>query len=241
MKDFVPEASDPLVERLEERGGTIVGKTNTPEFGAGGNTFNAVFGFTRNPWDTRMNAGGSSGGAAVSLATGEVWLAQGSDLAGSLRTPAAYCGVVGLRPAPGRCGGGPAAAAFMIEGISGPMARDVADIALFLDAMTGWDPRMPISLEAPATPFQDEVATRRRARAHRVFRGPGRLRSGRTRNPPGAARGDAEAGARPAARSRTPAPTCPASTRPTSPCAACTTAQSPATCRPRRRDISSRR
>ncbi len=158
LKDFVPEASDPLVERLEDRGGIVVGKTNTPEFGAGGNTFNEVFGYTRNPWDTRMNAGGSSGGAAASLATGEVWLAQGSDLAGSLRTPAAYCGVVGMRPSPGRCGGGAAAAAFLIEGISGPMARDVQDIALFLDAMTGFDPRMPISLEAPATPFQQEVA-----------------------------------------------------------------------------------
>lgn len=158
LKDFVPAASDPLVERLEARGGIVVGKTNTPEFGAGGNTFNEVFGYTRNPWDTRMNAGGSSGGAAVSLATGEVWLAQGSDLAGSLRTPAGYCGVLGLRPSPGRCGGGPAAAAFLTEGVSGPMARDVRDIALFLDAMTGYDPRMPLSIEAPATPFQDEVA-----------------------------------------------------------------------------------
>ena len=158
LKDFVPATSDPLVERLEARGGIVIGKTNTPEFGAGGNTFNEVFGYTRNPWDTRLNAGGSSGGAAASLATGEVWLAQGSDLAGSLRTPAAYCGVLGLRPSPGRCGGGPAAAAFMTEGVSGPMARDVEDIALFLDAMTGYDARMPISIEAPSTPFQDEVA-----------------------------------------------------------------------------------
>lgn len=155
LKNFVPQESDPLVEMLESRGGVVVGKTNTPEFGAGGNTFNDVFGPTRNPWDTRKNAGGSSGGAAVALATGQVWLAQGSDLAGSLRTPAAFCGVVGLRPSPGRCGGGPAATAFSIEGVSGPMARDVRDIALFLDAMAGFDPRMPISLDAPAVPFQD--------------------------------------------------------------------------------------
>ena len=158
MKDFVPEENDPLVQLLENRGGVVVGKTNTPEFGAGGNTFNDVFGYTRNPWDTRKNAGGSSGGAAVSLATGEVWLSQGSDLAGSLRTPAAYCGVVGLRPSPGRCGGSPAATPFSIEGISGPMARDIEDLALFLDAMAGFIPEMPITIEAPNTAFRDEVA-----------------------------------------------------------------------------------
>lgn len=157
LKDFVPTESDPLVERLEQRGGTVIGKTNTPELGAGGNTFNAVFGMTRNPWDTSKNAGGSSGGAAVSLATGEVWLSHGSDLAGSLRTPAAYCGVVGLRPTPGRAGGGPAPTAFEIEGVQGPMARNVLDCALFLDAMAGFDPRQPISLEAPARSFQDAV------------------------------------------------------------------------------------
>mgnify|MGYP000347872689 CR=1 FL=1 len=151
--DFVPEASDPLVERLEARGALVVGKTNTPEFGAGGNSTNAVFGSTRNPWDTRMNAGGSSGGAAAALAAGEVWLAHGSDLMGSLRTPAAHCSVLGLRPSPGRCGGGPGTAKFLTEGLQGPMARDTRDLALFLDAMTGWDPRMPLSLDAPATPY----------------------------------------------------------------------------------------
>lgn len=157
MADFIPETSDPVVERLEARGAVVVGKTNTPEFGAGGNSTNPVFGATRNPWDTRMNAGGSSGGAAVSLATGEVWLSHGSDLMGSLRTPAAHCGVLGLRTSPGRCGGGPAAAAFLPEALQGPMARDVRDLALFLDAMTGWDPRTPLSLDAPATPFQTAV------------------------------------------------------------------------------------
>ena len=158
LKDFVPEETDTLVQKLESRGGVVVGKTNTPEFGAGGNTFNEVFGYTCNPWDTRKNAGGSSGGAATSLATGEVWLSHGSDLAGSLRTPAAYCGVVGLRPTPGRAGGGPAVTAFQMEATSGPMARDVEDTALFLDAMTGFDPREPLSLEAPSKPFQEAVA-----------------------------------------------------------------------------------
>jgi len=157
LADFVPEESDPLVERLESRGATVVGKTNTPEMGVGGNTFNEVFGMTRNPWDTRKNAGGSSGGAAASLAAGETWLSHGSDLAGSLRTPAAYCGVIGLRPTPGRAGGAPAPIAFSIDGVQGPMARTVMDTALFLDAMAGFDPRQPISIEAPREPFQKAV------------------------------------------------------------------------------------
>jgi amidase len=157
LKDFVPAESDPLVEKLEARGAIIIGKTNTPEFGAGGNTFNEVFGRTRNPWDLRKSAGGSSGGAAASLATGEVWLSHGSDLGGSLRTPAAYCGVVGMRPTPGRAGGAGPANAFAIESVQGPMARTVMDAALFLDAMTGFDPRQPLSLEAPLEPFQEAV------------------------------------------------------------------------------------
>ncbi len=157
LKNNIPEQSDVLVQTLEARGGLVVGKTNTPEMGAGGNTFNEVFGYTRNPWDIRKNAGGSSGGAAASLASGEVWLSHGSDLAGSLRTPAAFCGVTGFRPSPGRVGGGPPPAAFLMEGISGPMARDVEDIALFMDAMCGYDPRVPLSIEAPAIPFQQSV------------------------------------------------------------------------------------
>ncbi|MEP1207357.1 MAG: amidase family protein [Rhizobiaceae bacterium] len=157
--DFVPEESDPIADNLEKRGGLIVGKTNTPEMGAGGNTFNAVFGETRNPWDTRKNAGGSSGGAAVSLATGEVWLSHGSDLAGSLRTPAAYCGVVGMRASAGRVLSGPGPIGFTVEGVQGPMARSVADCALFLDAMSGFDARAPLSLPAPDEPFQKAVET----------------------------------------------------------------------------------
>lgn len=157
FKDFVPDTSDPLVERLEGNGGVVIGKTNTPELGTGGNTYNDVFGRTRNPWDTRMNAAGSSGGAAASLATGEVWLSHGSDHGGSLRTPAAYCGIVGLRPSPGRAGGGHELNGFMIEGVDGPMARSVQDCALFLDAMAGYEPRFPISYPAPDQPFQKAV------------------------------------------------------------------------------------
>ncbi len=144
LADHVPEVSDPLVLRLEERGGLVVGKTNTPEFGAGGNTFNEVFGKTRNPYDTTLNAAGSSGGAAVSVATGEVWLSHGSDHGGSLRTPAAYNGIVGLRPSPGMCASG-SELGFVIEGQQGPMARSVRDCALFLDAMAGFQPSIPTS------------------------------------------------------------------------------------------------
>ena len=155
--DFVPAASDPLVARLESRGGIVVGKTNTPEMGAGANTFNAVFGATLNPWDTHLNPGGSSGGAAASLATGEVWLSHGSDHGGSLRTPAGYCGIVGLRPSPGRAASaGPAG--FMTEGAQGPMARSVRDCALFLDSMAGHTSATPLSYPGPASgSFEDAV------------------------------------------------------------------------------------
>jgi len=157
LENFVPQESDALVERIEARGGVIVSKTNTPEFGAGGNTFNDVFGPTFNPWNTTLNAAGSSGGAAASLATGEVWLSHGSDHGGSLRTPAAYCGIVGLRPSPGRAGGSSADQAFMIEGAQGPMARSVTDCALFLDTMAGYDQRFPISYPAPNTSYFEVV------------------------------------------------------------------------------------
>ncbi len=157
LKDNIPDQSDPIVTKIESNGGVVVAKSNTPEMGAGGNTFNEVFGMTRNPWDISKNAGGSSGGAAVSLATGEVWLSHGSDLAGSLRTPAAYCGVIGLRPSPGLAGGGPADLAFSTEGVQGPMARNVRDAALFLDAMAGFDPTLAISFPPPEKSFQQSV------------------------------------------------------------------------------------
>lgn len=155
--DHVPGRSDLLVERLEANGAVIVGKSNTPEFGAGANTFNDVFGATLNPWDTSRSAGGSSGGSAVAVATGEVWLGHGSDHAGSLRTPASFCGVVGLRPTPGRIARGPDGDLFDDAGVQGPMARTVADTALFLDAMAGDDPRDPISLPPPTLSYVDAV------------------------------------------------------------------------------------
>jgi len=153
LADNIPTISEPLVEVLESNGAIVVGKSNTPELGAGGNTFNEVFGSTANPWNTFRNAGGSSGGAAASLATGEVWLAHGSDYGGSLRTPATYCGVVGLRPSPGRAGGGGLLTAWNTEGVQGPMARSVTDCALFLDAMVGFEACSPISIEKPDESF----------------------------------------------------------------------------------------
>jgi amidase len=145
-KDTVPARSDIVVERLEEHGGLIYAKSNTPEFGAGANTFNEVFGATLNPWDTSKSAAGSSGGAAVALATGMAWLAHGTDMGGSLRNPASFCGVVGMRPSIGRVAHSPA---FKIDRnltVHGPMARNVEDLALLLDAMSGEHPADPLSL-----------------------------------------------------------------------------------------------
>jgi amidase len=151
--DNIPAFSDILVERLEENGGIIYAKSNTPEFGAGANTFNEVFGATRNPWNTSRSAAGSSGGAAVALATGMAWLAHGSDLGGSLRNPASFCGIVGLRPTPGRVAHTPGNKVDNRLSVEGPMARNVEDCALMLDAMVGEDARDAVSLPAPAASF----------------------------------------------------------------------------------------
>ncbi len=158
--DNVPDRSDYVVERLEERGGTVYAKSNTPEFGAGANTFNPVFGITRNPWDTRLSAAGSSGGAAVALATGTAWLAHGSDLGGSLRTPAGFNAVVGLRPSPGLVPSGPDLLTFQDLAVEGPMGRTVADVALMLDAMAGADPRDPRSFAPPVPSYVEALRER---------------------------------------------------------------------------------
>ncbi len=141
--DHVPAASGFVVERIEARGGVVYAKSNTPEFGAGASTFNEVFGRTHNPWNLARSVAGSSGGAAAALASGQAWVAQGSDMGGSLRNPASFCGVVGLRPAPGRVPKGPGAEPFGTLSVNGPMARNVGDLGLMLDAMAGPDPRDP--------------------------------------------------------------------------------------------------
>jgi len=152
-----PDRSDYMVEILETNGSIVIGKSNTPEFGAGSTTFNEVFGVTRNPWNTAMTCGGSSGGSAVAVATGEVWLAEGSDLGGSLRIPASFCSVVGFRPSPGRIACGPKPLPFDTLAVHGPMGRNVADVALMLDALVGHHPGDPISLPRPETSYVEAV------------------------------------------------------------------------------------
>jgi amidase len=145
-RDHVPARDSLLVERLRQAGAITLGKTNTPEFGAGSQTFNKVFGATLNPYDLTRTCGGSSGGAAVALACGMVPLADGSDMGGSLRNPASFCNVVGLRPSPGRVPRWPVDAAWFTLTVDGPMARTVADLALMLSVLAGPDPRSPIAI-----------------------------------------------------------------------------------------------
>jgi amidase len=152
-KDFVPDSDALIVERLKAAGAIIIGKTNTPEFGAGSHTFNEVFGATLNPYDLTRTCGGSSGGAAVALACGMVPLADGSDLGGSLRNPAGFCNVVGFRTAPGRVPVSPATPGSSALSVQGPMARTVQDAALLLSVIAGPDPRVPTSIVEPGTVF----------------------------------------------------------------------------------------
>lgn len=151
--DWVPDRNTLIVQRMLDAGAITVGKTNTPEFGAGSQTFNTVFGATTNPWDTSKTCGGSSGGAAVALATGMVPLADGSDLGGSLRNPASFCNIVGFRPSPGRVPTWPSSTGWSPLSVHGPMARTTQDIALFLTAIAGADRRVPISLPGSPTSF----------------------------------------------------------------------------------------
>jgi len=149
FKNNIPNSSDFIVERIEKMGGVIIGKTNTPEFGAGSQTFNEVFGATPNPWNLNYTAGGSSGGTASALAAGAAWLGTGTDLGGSLRNPASFCGVVGLRASPGTIAHGPQNLPFNDLSVDGPMARTVEDLALFLDTLSGLDYRDPLSVRPP--------------------------------------------------------------------------------------------
>ena len=162
--DHVPESSHPLVERIERKGGVVIAKSNTPEFGAGGSTFNKIFGKTRNPWNTSLTPAGSTGGGAAALAAGEIWLAHGSDHGGSLRRPATYSSVVGLRPSPGRVTRGTVDTLFSPLSVQGPMARNVPDLALFLDTMAGFCPTDPLTFDAPPIPFFEAVRTERSPR-----------------------------------------------------------------------------
>ena len=153
-RDHVPDQDALIVERLRAAGAVTLGKSNTPEFGAGSQTFNEVFGRTLNPYDPTKTCGGSSGGAAVALACGMVPIADGSDMGGSLRNPAAFCNVVGLRPSPGRVPIWPTDSAWMPFSVQGPMARTVADAALLLSVLAGPDPRSPIAIREAGERFR---------------------------------------------------------------------------------------
>jgi len=157
FKDFIPQEDALIVERLKKAGAITVGKTNTPEFGAGSQTYNEVFGKTLNPYDTSRTCGGSSGGAAVALACGMIPIADGSDMGGSLRNPASFCNVVGFRPSPGRVPSWPGFVGWFTLAVDGPMARTVEDTALMLSAIAGPDARAPIAITGPGSLFSQPL------------------------------------------------------------------------------------
>jgi amidase len=152
-RDYIPTEDDLVVERLRRAGAITIGKTNTPEFGAGSQTFNQVFGATHNPYDLTKTCGGSSGGAAVALACGLVPVADGSDTGGSLRNPAAFCNLVGFRPSIGRVPNPKAAFAWSTLSTAGCLGRSVADLALVFSTLAGPDPRAPLSIDEPGDRF----------------------------------------------------------------------------------------
>jgi len=154
-RDFVPTQDSAVVARQKAAGAITLGKTNLPEFGAGSHTFNAVFGATHNPWRHGLSAGGSSGGSAAALAAGMVALADGSDMGGSLRNPASFCNVVGLRPSMGRVPMSPSAFAFNTQTVGGPMGRTVSDVALLMSVIAGDSPADPLTVNEDGARFAE--------------------------------------------------------------------------------------
>jgi amidase len=152
-RDFVPDFDCRVVQREKSAGAIVIGKTNVPEFGLGSQTFNPVFGPTRNPYDVTKTCGGSTGGGAVALACGMVPLADGSDMGGSLRNPPNFCNVVGIRPSPGRVPNVPSHLGWFTLSVPGPVARNVSDCAFFLSILAGYDHHSPISIDQPGSPF----------------------------------------------------------------------------------------
>ncbi|GIT50420.1 MAG: hypothetical protein Ct9H300mP15_06330 [Gemmatimonadota bacterium] len=157
FSDHIPTEDAIIVQRLRSEGAIIVGKTNTPEFGAGASTFNEVFGRTRNPWNPERTSGGSTGGGAAALASGMIGIAEGSDLGGSLRIPASFCGLVGLRPSPGLVPTHPTEWLWDELSVNGPMARTAEDVALALKVMAGSDPRSPRSQSIQGRDFSSGI------------------------------------------------------------------------------------
>ena len=167
-RDHIPQEDAEVVARLKTAGAIVLAKTNTPEFATGANTVNAVFGATRNPWNPALSPAGSSGGSAVAVATGMVPLAQGTDFGCSIRIPAAFCGIVGLRPTPGLTPNYPAPLAWDFGQVHGPLARTAEDAALMLDAMVGLSRRSPISVAPPWKSALAEVERCEGARGLRI-------------------------------------------------------------------------
>src|SRR5882762_2207948 len=159
-REFVPDFDCRVVQREKAAGGIVIGKTNVPEFGLGSQTFNPVFGATRNPYDLTKTGGGSTGGGAVALACGMVPLADGSDMGGSLRNPPNFCNVVGIRPSPGRVPDVPTNLGWFTLSVAGPVARNVSDCAFFLSVLAGFDQHSPISIDQPGTPFAQPLGDR---------------------------------------------------------------------------------
>jgi amidase len=172
FRDHIPTEDAEVVRKLKAAGAIVIGKTNTPEFGAGANTVNKVFGATRNPWNTALSASGSTGGGAAALAARIAPLAEGSDFGGSLRTPAAFCGVVGLRTTAGLVTKHPATLPWHDTSVAGPMARTVEDCALLLDAMAGFSLKSPLSAAPPWRSARDAVAKARSLRGLRLAYAP---------------------------------------------------------------------
>jgi len=172
FRDHIPVEDAEVVLRLKAAGAIVIGKTNTPEFGAGANTVNKVFGSTRNPWNTALSASGSTGGGAAALAARMAPLAEGTDFGGSLRTPAAFCGVVGLRTTAGLVPRHPATLPWHDQSVAGPMARTAEDCALLLDAMTGLSPKSPLSVPAPWKSARERLAKARNLRGLRFAYAP---------------------------------------------------------------------
>jgi amidase len=167
-KDHVPAEDAEAVRRLKAAGGIVLAKTNTPEFAAGANTFNDVFGVTRNPWNPALSPSGSSGGSAAAVASGMLPLAQGTDFGCSVRMPAAFCGIVGIRPTPGLTPNYPMPLAWDPGQVHGPLARSAEDAALMLDALVGYSTLSPISVAPPWPSALSEVAASRDAKGLRI-------------------------------------------------------------------------
>src|SRR5215468_12041903 len=163
-KDYVPEEDAEAVSRLKAAGAIVLAKTNTPEFATGANTVNALFGATRNPWNCALSPAGSSGGSAVAVATGMLPIAQGTDFGCSVRIPAAFCGIVGIRPTPGLTPNFPMPLSWDPGQAHGPLARDAEDAALMLDAMVGFSRLSPMSVAPPWKSAREHVRQAQDAR-----------------------------------------------------------------------------